>query len=89
VAATVATVESLEKPMVFVVNSATKRARITAEASIVLSQHGTVAPVQVGHRVDFANSMTDGRTVQELDPSSPSADEIKQLWEYVLTRVRK
>jgi chromosome partitioning protein len=89
VAATVAMVESLEKPMVFVVNSATKRARITAEASIVLSQHGTVAPVQVGHRVDFASSMTDGRTVQELDPSSPSADEIKELWEYVLTRVRK
>jgi chromosome partitioning protein len=89
VGATVRMVESLGKPMVFVVNSATKRARITAEASIVLSQRGTVASVQVGHRVDFASSMTDGRTVQELDPQSPSADEITALWDYVLTRIRK
>ena len=75
--------------MVFAINSATKRARITAEAAVALSQHGTVAPVQIGHRVDFASSMTDGRTVQELDAASPSADEIAQLWDYVLTRIRK
>ena len=70
-------------------NSATKRARITSEAAIVLSQHGTVAPVQVGHRVDFATSMIDGRTVQELDPKSASAGEMAALWDYVLTRVRR
>lgn len=89
VGATVTLVESLGKPLIFAVNSATKRARITAEAAVALSQHGTVAPVQIGHRVDFASSMTDGRTVQELDAASPSADEITQLWEYVLTRIRK
>src|SRR5689334_4576 len=76
VGATVAMAEGLGKPIVFAINSATKRARITAEAAIALSQHGTVAPVQIGHRVDFASSMTDGRTVQELDPASPSAAEV-------------
>jgi chromosome partitioning protein len=89
VGATVTLAESLSKPIVFVVNSATKRARITGEAAIALSQHGTVAPVMVGHRVDFASSMTDGRTARELDPASPSADEVKELWDYVLTRLRK
>jgi chromosome partitioning protein len=35
--------------MVFVVNAATPRARISAEAAIALSQHGTVAPVTIHH----------------------------------------
>jgi chromosome partitioning protein len=77
VGATVTLVESLGKPMMFAINSATKRARITAEAAVALSQHGTVAPVQIGHRVDFASSMTDGRTVQELDAGSPALTKLR------------
>ena len=44
VGATVDLCEKLERPMVFVVNSASQRARITGEAAVALSQHGTVAP---------------------------------------------
>lgn len=75
------------KPMVFVVNQATARARITAEAAIALSQHGTVAPVMLHSRVDFATSMTDGRTAGELDPASKSAVEIAALWTYLQARL--
>lgn len=89
VAATVDLIEPLGKPICFIVNSATNRARITGQAAIALSQHGTVSPVLVHHRVDFASSMIDGRTVQELDPQSPSSKEVKDLWTYVLTRLRK
>lgn len=71
------------KRMVFVVNQATQRARITAEAAIALSQHGTVAPVMVHSRVDFAASMTGGGTVGELDPESRSAAEVRALWTYL------
>lgn len=71
------------KRMVFVVNQATQRARITAEAAIALSQHGTVAPVMVHHRVDFAASMTGGGTVGELDPECRSAAEVRALWAYL------
>jgi chromosome partitioning protein len=71
------------KRMVFVVNQATQRARITAEAAIALSQHGTVAPVMVRHRVDFASSMTGGGTVGELDPACRSAAEVRALWAYL------
>ena len=45
VGVTVELVERLGKPLVFVVNAASPRARITSEAVIALSQHGTVAPV--------------------------------------------
>jgi chromosome partitioning protein len=75
------------KPMVFVINQATARARITAEAAIALSQYGTVAPVMIHHRVDFATSMTDGRSAGELDPQAKSASEIADLWTYLKTRL--
>src|SRR5476649_2520340 len=63
VGATVDIAERHGKPLIFVVNGATPRARITGEAAIALSQHGTVAPITLHHRVDFAASMVDGRTV--------------------------
>src|SRR5262249_22540406 len=63
VGATVDIAERNQKPLIFVINEATARARITGEAAVALSQHGTVAPVTIHHRVDFAASMVDGRTV--------------------------
>ena len=89
VAGTVELVARSRKPMVFVCNQVTPRARITAEAAIALSQHGTVAPVMLASRVDFATSMTDGRTAGELDPSSRSAAEVAALWQYLEGRLRE
>ena len=77
------------KPLVFVVNAATPKARITADATLALSQHGTVAPVIVHQRTDFAVSMIDGRTVMELDARSKSTAEIEALWAYVCDRLEK
>ena len=89
VGATVDMAERHEKPVVFVVNAATARARITAEAAVALSQHGTVAPVTVHQRVDFAASMVDGRTVGEIAPECASAKEVRLLWAYVQDRLSR
>jgi chromosome partitioning protein len=86
---TVELVESLGKPLVFVINSASARARISSEAAIALSQHGTVASTMVHQRTDFASSMIDGRTVMEIGRASRSAGEIQGLWEYVGRRLEK
>ncbi len=75
------------KPMVFVINRATPRARITTQAVIALSQYGAVSPVVVHARMDFATSMTDGRTAAELDPASKAAGEVAELWAYLQTRL--
>jgi chromosome partitioning protein len=87
VGATVKLVQACNKPMVFVLNDANPRAKITFEAAIALSQHGTVAPVTVHHRTLFASSMIDGRTAMELEPNGQSALEIAGLWEYVNARL--
>lgn len=84
---TVDMIEYQRKPLVFVINAATARARITGETAVVLSQHGTVAPVTVHHRVDFAASMIDGRTVGEVNEKSRSAREISNLWAYLDDRL--
>ena len=89
VGSTVELVERAGKKMVFVVNGAAPRAKIAGEAAVALSQHGTVAPVTLFQRTDFASSMIDGRTVQELDAKSKSASEIADLWKYVNAQLHK
>lgn len=86
---TVDIADSLNKSLVFVVNSATPRARITSEKAVALSQHGVVAPVTLHHRVDFAASMIDGRTVGDIQPESKSALEVSALWLYLRGRLAK
>ncbi|WP_260583762.1 ParA family protein [Sphingopyxis sp. PET50] len=89
VGATVDLCERAGKPLVFVVNGATPKAKITSEAAVALSQHGTVAPITLHHRTDYAASMIDGRTVMEVDPNGRSAEEIRQLWTYMNDRLEK
>jgi chromosome partitioning protein len=89
VGTTVELVERAGKKMIFVINGAAARAKIAGEAAVALSQHGTVAPVTIYQRTDFASSMIDGRTVQEIDPKSRSAEEIETLWKYVAVQLRK
>jgi chromosome partitioning protein len=89
VGATVDIAERHKKPLIFVVNGATPRARITGEAAIALSQHGTVAPVTLHHRVDFAASMVDGRTVGEAAAKSASAKEVRDLWLYIQDKLSR
>lgn len=87
--ATVDLVERLDKPLIFVINGATPRARITSEAVMALSQHGTLAPVIIHHRTGFAASMIDGRTVMEITGDVRSAAEITQLWDYIERRLNR
>lgn len=89
VGATVDLCDRAGKPLIFVVNAATPKARITSEAAVALSQHGTVAPVTIHQRTDFAASMIDGRTVMEVDPNGRSSQEVAALWSYVSDRLEK
>ena len=88
VGATIALAEAEGKPMVFVVNGAINRARITADAAVALSQHGTVAPVTLYNRTALASAMIDGRVAQETEPDGKGATEVAELWQYVSARLR-
>jgi chromosome partitioning protein len=87
VGATVKLVRDARRQMVFVLNRANSRTRLTNDALMSLSQHGTIAPVIVQDRQDFRVAMIDGRTAQELDPSSKSAGEVGLLWSYLAEKL--
>lgn len=87
VGATVQLVESVGKPVIFVLNGATPRARITDQALKILSEHGPLAPKVIHQRVDFASSMIDGRTVMEINTGSRSAEEVEGLWNFLDNRL--
>ena len=89
VGATVDLCERAGKPLIFVVNAATPKAKITSEAAVALSQHGTVAPITPASPDRFAASMIDGRTVMEIDPNGRSSQEVIQLWAYISDRLEK
>jgi len=71
----------------FVVNGASPRASITAQAVAALSEHGRVAPVILYQRTEFAASMIDGRTVMETAASGRSSQEIVDLWQCVYAQI--
>jgi len=75
------------KPFMFVVNGASPRASITAQAVAALSEHGRVAPVILYQRTEYAASMIDGRTVLETAASGRSAQEIAELWQCVYAQI--
>ena len=78
--ATLDLVKKAEAPFAFVLTQAKANARLTLQTVAALSEHGPVFQAIIHDRVDYAASMTDGRTVIELSPSSPAAAETAALW---------
>jgi chromosome partitioning protein len=72
------------KPMLFA-RTATARAKIAMGRCRAAAC--TVAPVTIHNRTDFAASMIDGRTVMEIEPDGKSAEEVRELWEYIDARL--
>lgn len=85
---TVEIAERLGKPIIFVINGAHPRARITTEAAIALSEHGPLASIVIHQRTNYASSMIDGRTVMEVGGKSRSPNEIADLWRYLKKRLQ-
>ena len=89
IGATVELVRSVGRPMLFVITQAIKRARLTSDALIALSEHGAIAKPLIHHRLDYVSSMIDGRTAQEVDSKSDAAKEVRELWQFITNYVAK
>ncbi|MCH8000378.1 MAG: PilZ domain-containing protein [Proteobacteria bacterium] len=76
-------VEALGTPFVFLINHTQGEDDFPTAAVIALAQHGTVCPVILPQRSDFNRCRAGGRTVMELDPDSPSSEDMARLWDYL------
>lgn len=88
VGSTAELIERSGRPMLFVVNRTKPRVRLTGEAAVALSQFGTVAPIMVADRIDYASAKTNGHTAPELDPDGRAANEMAALWCYIADRMK-
>jgi chromosome partitioning protein len=87
VGATVDLARRAKRPLVFVINRTKPRVRLTGEAAIALSQHGTVSPALLADRAIYAAAAIDGRTAPEIDPAGAAATEVAALWKYLADRL--
>lgn len=85
VSETVKLVKETGQPFLFVITQAKPQATITAQTIAALSEHGRVAQTFIADRVSYAVAMTGGKTAPELQPKSPAAEEIKGLWQNILS----
>lgn len=83
VGGTVDRVEALGLPFVFLINHANDDGELPSAAVIALAQHGTICPVIVPWRADFAEAWKGGCTVMDLNPESESSADTSRLWGYL------
>lgn len=65
---------------VIVLNSVAPATAEGRDAARVLAGMGSLAPVQIGERVDFRRALTGGKGVTEFAPSSKASQEIQALY---------
>jgi chromosome partitioning protein len=86
---TLALVERAGCPFVFVLSQAKPRTRLQMQAVMALAKHGKLAPTVIHDRTDFPTAAITGKTVTELEQDGPSAKEVREVLNYVLTQLNK
>jgi chromosome partitioning protein len=59
------------------------------QAVMALAKHGKLAPTVIHDRTDFPTAAITGRTVTEIEQEGPSANEVREVLNYVRTQFRK
>lgn len=73
-----------KKPLVFLVNATKRGTRIANDTIMALAQHGRIVPTTLGDRIIFSTAYAMGASVQELEPESKSAFEVRKMTKYIL-----
>lgn len=88
VGSTIDIIKKVNCPYIFIITQAKPNTRLTVQTIAALSEHGTVSPIIIHDRVDYASSMINGKTVIETDKKGKSSEEINQLLSFVLARIQ-
>jgi chromosome partitioning protein len=86
---TFATIQRLGKPAAFVLTQAPPRGPRIREAHVGLGMLGPVAPVHLVSRHSYQDAQGAGLGVTEYEPDSKAAGEVRQLWAWLLRKLKK
>jgi chromosome partitioning protein len=81
--------ERAGKPAAFVMNGTGPGADLTEQVASALVLHGTVVPTQISHAPLFASAMSQGEVVAEAAPDSPSAWQMRAVWNDICQRLEE
>jgi chromosome partitioning protein len=88
VEATLSIIRATGKPTYAVLTMCQPFGREVADTAEALALMGAiVCPVQIGHRIAYSRAQQTGLAAQELDPDGKAADEIKQLYAFICSRL--
>ena len=78
-----------QKPAAVVLNAVRPRAdSLVLEAKQAIAGLGlSIAPVQLGNRAAFADSLIEGKVAQEYEPSGKAAREIRKLFDWIWSEI--
>lgn len=85
----VAIVQEFSKPFAVVLNAAPIRSPLIAQAHEALVDTGIVVAPVVHQRVGHAYAVTEGLAAAEREPGSKAAQEIEQLWQWLLRQPKR
>ena len=85
---TLSLIEDMKKPFAFVMNRLISRTRIGEQAVLLLANHGKIAGIPIVQRTAFATAMVDGRTAPEIANGQQAKEEVKALWNYLITNLK-
>lgn len=71
----------------FILNDVRGKTRMAWETLTTLSEYGQVVTT-IHSRVNFAECQIDGKTVNENEPNSKSANEINQIYNFVIRKLK-
>jgi len=86
---TVATINRLSKPAVFVLTQTPPHGERIREAAVGLAMLGIVCPIRVVARTAYQDAQGAGLGVSEFDPDGKAAAEIAQLWNWIVRKMEK
>jgi chromosome partitioning protein len=77
-----------EKPCAVVLNAVPPRGSLAQEAEEAVAGYGaSVVPIHICQRAAFQHALTAGQTAQEYEPGGKAAEEITQLYDWIIQKV--
>ena len=84
---TIPVLKASKKPFIFVISKARAGTKLLMSTVAALSEHGPVCPTIICQREGYAESALAGSTLIEDEPKGKGASEMRELWEFVKSRI--
>lgn len=75
------------RPFIFVLSKARPATQLLVSTMAALSEHGSVCQTIIQQREGYAKAAFAGSTLLEDEPSGKGAEEMRELWKFVKTRI--